>query len=732
MHKKPVSRSRRARSGAAGARIRPELSELARNLWWSWDPEARRLWEAAAERFRTSRRRDLLRNPAALVRALGRREIASLASDAEYLRLHERVLGRFRSHLRSHPKPEGFRRDAPVAYFSMEFAVHESLPIYAGGLGVLAGDHLKSSSDEGIPTVGVGLFYHAGYFRQEIDARGRHRVVFARARTEELPMEIVRGPSGRELRIGVELPDRTLVLRAWKIAVGRVPLYLLDADVPENSPRDRSITWRLYGSDREERLQQELAIGIGGVRLLRALGIRPGVWHLNEGHVAFLALERLREERAERPGPTRKVLEAVASNIVFTTHTPVPAGNEEFDLELAARYLERPARAAGLEVEECLRLGRYPGLDGKPCLSMTVLAIHLSRFRNGVSELHGEVARRMWAPLFHPLWRPRLAETSPPIVSVTNGVHAASWISPEFHALFARYLGSEWTRHLEDPEWWTRIQRIPEPELWDSKSRLKTGLIRYVREREEARLRRLGVPARLAASRVETLLDPEALTIGFARRFVAYKRPALLFHDVRRAARLFGDPERPVQIVFAGKPHPDDREGHALFDAVTAFGRRAEFRGRVAVLENYDLEVGRHLVWGADVWLNNPRRPNEASGTSGQKVPLNGGLNLSIRDGWWDEAYSPSVGFAFGTTEEGLSPEEQDRRDARDLYRALERDVIPLYYRRDGRGVPVEWCRRVKDSMQALIPRFNTSRMVAEYARKLYRPALGRVSRKLR
>jgi len=658
--------------------------------------------------------------PVILVGRLGSRHLQALASDSRYVAAHQRVLRRLRAVVSSRPRPPaGLSWARPIAYFSMEFGVHESLPVYAGGLGILAGDHAKSASDEGVPLVGVGLYYRRGYFRQEMDSSGKQQVIQLPAKTSEQPIEPVLGPSGRELRIPVELPQGVVVLRAWRLQVGRVSVYLLDADVPENRASDRKITHRLYSVARRERIQQELLCGIGGLRLLAALGVDPGAYHLNEGHVAFLTLERLRGLRTGRRLGVDEALEMVASNTVFTTHTPVPEGNEVFDLALAREHLTPYAEAAGLDVDEYLSLGVDHDVDGRPFLSMTVLALRLSRFRNGVSALHGEVSRGMWQHLW-----PGFRAEDGPIGSITNGVHMPTWVAPEMNALYRTHLGSDWTEHQEDAVYWKKAARISDRDLWDVKQGLKEKLVDFVRARESDRLERLGWSESRRKRAVEGLLDPNALTIGFARRFALYKRADLIFKDLKRIERLLASKARPVQVIFAGKPHPEDPLGRKLCERILALSRQAAFRGRVVLIENYDIEVGQRLVQGVDVWLNNPRRPLEASGTSGQKVPLNGGLNCSILDGWWCEGYSPNVGWAFGRPEPYDDLKLQDREDSQALYRVLEREVIPTYYRRDSAGLPKAWLKMVKAAIADTAVRFSSSHMVLEYARNLYAPAV--------
>lgn len=709
------------RSPVVRAGVIDRLETLSRNLWWSWSADGPALWEAVARHLSPTRARGAVaRGPVWILAALTARQRQSVATDPEIATLLVRVEKAWRRASRGGTSPCAVSSRAPVAYFSMEFGLHESLPVYAGGLGILAGDHLKSASDTRLPLVGVGLFYHRGYFRQDLDRAGRQGVRYPRSDPSALAMEPVLEPGGRrELRVSVELESRTVKVRAFLVRVGRVALYLLDTDFAGNRPADRRITHRLYGGTREDRIRQEVVCGVGGVRLLRALGVRPGVWHLNEGHVVFLALERLRELRGSTDLSPAEAMEVVASDTVFTTHTPVPEGNEVFDLALADRYLRPLADAAGIPVETILSQGLDQDGSGNRFLSLTVLALRLSRFRNGVSRLHGEVSRAMWAKLW-----PGLRTEEVPIGSVTNGIHTQSWMAPRMDTILRDQLDGDWTERLADPDWWREARRLPDRALWTAKQELKTELVEFVRSRVRERMGRQGASASRIEKEVAGLLDPEALTIGFARRFALYKRADLLFRDLKRAETLFGSSRRPVQIIYAGKPHPEDAEGARLFERIAKLSRRPALRGRVVLLENYDIEVARHMVQGVDVWLNNPRRPLEASGTSGEKVPPNAGVNVSILDGWWCEGYAPDTGFAFGQPRDYVDHERQDRDDCAALHRVLRQEVLPLYWTRNRSGVPTGWLRLVKSSMARLVPEFSTERMVLEYARTLYEPAL--------
>lgn len=696
--------------------LHQDLDRLAKNLWWSWNPEAQSFWQAVAAKAGADPL--LARNPARLVAGLNQANLERLEMDSALMVALRRVMRQFQA---AQEKTSAFAPLSwkhPVAYFSMEFGVHESVPIYSGGLGILAGDHAKSAGEERVPLVGVGILYREGYFRQRIDERGRHEVEYPRLDFRQMPLEPAKEPSGRDLVVAVEMPKRKVFARIWKLQVGRTPLLLLDTDIRENRLADRSITAQLYGGSRENRIRQEVLLGIGGVRALHALGIEPLVWHMNEGHVAFLTLERL--ALARRQGlEFGEAVEAVAANTVFTTHTPVAAGNEVFDLPLAWRYLKEHAANAEIRLEDYLALGRDGSETGTPALSMTVLALRLSRYRNGVSALHGAVARGMW----HALW-PGFREEEVPIASITNGIHTQTWVAPEMDALYGKYLLGDWRARLHDAKYWEKVSAIPSREIWSAKQAMKRRLVDFVRDREARRLARLGVSTNRIQKFMEGYLDPGALTIGFARRFAGYKRADLLFHDLRRAARILGNTKQPVQILFAGKAHPQDLEGQRIFNRITAFARRPAFRGRVAVIEDYDMDVARHLVQGVDLWLNNPRRPLEASGTSGQKVPINGGLNASILDGWWEEGYAKKAGWSFGKTEPCSDSRRQDKEDAAALYAVLEREIFPMFFRRNSQGVPDGWMRMVKASMARHIPQFSTARMVREYAARFYLPAV--------
>jgi starch phosphorylase len=691
------------------------LPELAYNLWWSWHPQAQALFEQIdAEHWRAHR------NPVKLLRERGA-ALKRLANEKDFVAAYHAVMRDFDEYMNApdtwHARTYSRYEKSAVAYFCAEFGFHECLPTYCGGLGVLAGDHTKSASDLGVPFFGVGLLYKNGYFTQRLDADGNQLAEYPAFNFANLPVLPLRQRHGKSLQIAVDLPGRRVWAQCWLVQVGRVSVILLDSDIARNKPRDRRITAQLYGGDRDTRISQEIILGIGGVRVLRALGLAPAVWHLNEGHAAFVCFERMRELRQNEELDFDHAVEAITANTVFTTHTPVAAGNEAFSLPLMDKYFRRFCEQSGIELSRLLNLGLQNGDGGYKFFSMTVAALRLSGASNGVSKLHGQVSRALWKNLW-----PGVPEAELPIAAITNGVHAGTWMAPEMAALFARHLGNNWRPRLDDPEFWQRANAIPDLELWAVRQNLKMRLIDFVRERLAKQLRRQGASPR-EIDAAANVLDPNALTIGFARRFASYKRADLIFSDVRRLERLVNDAKRPIQIIFAGKAHPHDRDGQAILRRVYQMTQRRRLQGRVILLEDYDMNVGRHLVQGVDVWLNNPRRPMEASGTSGQKVPLNGGINCSILDGWWAEGYDGENGWAIGQAVDGRSEAEQDRADAQALYEVLEREVVACFYRRDKRGFPSAWIKKVKASMATLIPPFNTAAMVKNYVEKLYVPA---------
>lgn len=692
------------------------LHSLAYNLWWSWNADAVALFR----RVNPDLFEALDHSPIRLLGATDQVRFEELASDDGFLAHLDRVWKGLKHYLsantwfaETYSESKGMR----VAYFSAEFGIHESVPVYSGGLGVLAGDHLKSASDLGLPLVGVSLMYREGYFRQYLNVDGWQQERYPENDFFNLPLIPELSSDGKPLLVTAPLPGREIKLRIWRIDVGRIPLYLIDANIPENSPDDRAITARLYGGDSHTRVQQEIILGIGGIRALRALGKEPTVCHMNEGHSAFCALERIRVLMDEQKLDFATAAEAVKAGTVFTTHTPVPAGNDSFPVSMIEQYLGDYLGKMGIDRSSIVALGRQKPGDEAENFGMTVLALKLANVSNGVSALHGTVSRKMW----NSIW-PTLPGGEVPITSITNGVHTQSWISQDIDHLFDRYIGVPWEERPADFAIWKRVDHIPDGELWRTHERRRERLIAFARERLKAQLKRRGAPpAEIAAA--EEVLDPEALTIGFARRFATYKRGDMIFRDPVRLAQVLNDEKRPVQLLFSGKAHPKDTGGKELIAKVVQMARKAEFRRRVVFLEDYDMNVARYLVQGVDVWLNNPRRPLEASGTSGMKVVGNGGLNLSILDGWWCEGYDGDNGWAIGAGEEYTDLADQDEVEGRALYELIEREIVPMFYTRGADGLPRTWIRRMKRSIATLVPMFNTNRMVAEYCGKCYVPS---------
>ncbi len=683
------------------------LRDLAYDYWWSWSPRAYRLFSRIdPEPWRR------YHNPVQLLINVEPQQWMRLLSDPEFVKLYNDViqgLDEYRSRPRWYAQ-QGTQMPGPAAYFSMEFGIHESLGIYSGGLGVLAGDHCKAASDLGVPLVGVGLLYRSGYFRQTVDADGFQQHTYPDYDFARLPVLPVQASGGGVLTVPIDLPGRVVHAQVWKVQVGLVPVLMLDTDIPLNDPADRPITGTLYVRGREMRLCQEIVHGIGGVRALRALGIHPAVWHMNEGHVAFLSLERARE-RVHMGDSLEEALAAVKSTTVFTTHTPVPAGNETFDRKLVRKYLEPWIRDVGCEPDEALALGADNGN-----FNMTAFSIRLAAGTNGVSQIHGQISSAMWRHLFPD-------GAAEPVGYVTNGVHTASWVGPEMRTFYGQHIDPAWEQRLLEPEAWQKVREAPDAALWAAHRAQKERLIRFVRERVRVQSARHGLsPDELR--QVEALLDPHALTVGFARRFATYKRAFLIMSDLDRLRAIVSDPARPVQFLFAGKAHPADREGQEVVRRLFSL-THGEFRGKLVFLEDYDIEVGRALVQGCDVWLNTPRRPQEASGTSGQKVPVNGGVNLSILDGWWAEGFRGDNGWAIGDGSINPDTAAQDRADAESLYRALESEVVPRFFARDGAGLPHEWIRTMKASIESVVAPFSAHRMVRDYLVGSYLPAAG-------
>ena len=704
------------------APVRQRLWALATNLRWSWDPNTTELFRE----LDPVRWRELGHNPIAL---LAEMPLEQLEDRIRQLSIHSRIdyaFRRLQEYLASQntwaDTHVGLLRARPVAYFSAEFGLHESLPIYSGGLGVLAGDQIKSASDLGVPLVGIGLFYSQGYFRQRIDLAGWQGEEYLNVERGLLPVRLATRRDGEPVL--VEIPTRSGVLRArvWQLQVGRLTLLLLDSDVPGNAPEDRQLTARLYGGDTRVRIRQEVLLGVGGVRALRQMGIDPAVLHLNEGHSAFAALELVRHRMDHEGLDLLEAQRRVARQIVFTTHTPVPAGHDRFDVGLVEEHLGPLREQLGMSIEHLMSLGRVHQDNVHEAFCMTVLALKMSRRANAVSSLHGEVSRSMWLDLW-----PGRGEEEVPIGHITNGVHAPSWLAPQMRELYDLHFGPDWPRRFGQPELWDKLDAIDDGQLWETHLALKVRLVDFVRRRVAREAARRGEPHATVAQ-LQRVLSPDTLTIGFARRFATYKRADLVFRDLDRLAALVNDPQQPIQFVFAGKAHPQDTPGKQVLREVMRIANSPAFFGKVVFVEDYDINVARHLVQGVDVWLNTPRRPLEASGTSGQKVILNGALNLSVLDGWWAEAYDGQNGFAIGAGDTHADLERHDGRDANSLLDTLEREVVPLFYDRDPYGLPRAWLARMKRALRTLGWRFSADRMVMDYVLKCYIPAAGGLS----
>src|SRR5579872_4529527 len=705
------------------APLQERLWALARNLWWSWDHDSSSLFLD----LDPARWNEINHNPVSLLSEL---PLAKLETRAAEIMLHSRVNYAYRRMLEYleadrtwGARHAGVLRPHPVAYFSAEFGLHESLPIYSG---VLGGDHIKSASDLDIPLVGIGLFYGQGYFRQYLDRTGWQKEEYLETDVNQLPMEVAIGKDRRPVVVEIETRSGRLLAKVWRVKVGRRDLLLLDSDVEGNAPEDRELTSRLYGGDLRIRIRQELLLGVGGLRALKALGISPGVLHLNEGHSAFAVLEAIRMRMEDEGIGFEAAVPRVSREVVFTTHTPVPAGHDRFSPALVEEHVGLIREAIGLSQESLLGLGRENPNNHEELFCMTVLALRLSRRANAVSALHAEVSRAMWTGLF----RDKL-EDDVPIGHITNGVHVPLWLAPQMFRLYDRHLGTDWHQRGSEAKIWLGIENVDDGELWETHLNLKSQLIEFVRKRAVSQAQRRG-ESREVLQRLERVLSRDALTIGFARRFATYKRANLILSDIERLASMVNDPNRPVQFVFAGKAHPLDEPGKRVLQQIAELMRDSKFRDKFVFVEDYDINVGRHFVQGVDVWLNNPRRPLEASGTSGQKVVLNGGLNLSVLDGWWAEAYDGINGFAIGTGRTHSDMNVHDTRDAEDLRRTLREEVIPLYYQRDRDGLPRGWIKRMKRTIRTLGWRFNADRMVMDYTQKCYVPAAGGTSSDMR
>ena len=692
------------------------LDDLAHDLWWSWTHNAREvfrsldypLWRSTAH------------NPVRMLKLLPAERLAAALENHEWLARYDRAIEQLdRSR---HDSGTWYQRgfpeiaDQPIAYFSAEFAIHTSLPIYAGGLGVLAGDHCKAASDLGVPLTGVGFMYPQGYFHQNLTADGWQEEIYEKLDWTDAPIAPALTPEGRPCVMAIPLENRSVLVAVWRVRVGRVNLYLLDTGLGENAPEDRELSARLYGGDQMMRLRQEIILGVGGVRVLQAMGIVPSVYHLNEGHAAFVVLQRIHELCAQGHS-FDSALEAVRETTVFTTHTPVSAGHDAFPLEAVRSQLAGVWGDSPTYDERFLALGHYDNGDG-PLFNMTALAMRTAAHVNGVSQLHGEVTKQMWQPIW-----PDTSSDQLPVKSVTNGVHVGTWIAASVSELLEKYLGPDWINSHDDPAVVARIDLIPDEELWVARQKLRAYLFKFLRERARNRWTSKGVGmARIVAA--GTMLDEHTLTIGFARRFTAYKRPDLIFSDEDRLIRILNAFDRPVQLVFAGKAHPADEAGKHHLQNIYRRALDPKFGGRIAFIDDYDLHVAHFMVQGCDVWLNNPRKPFEASGTSGMKAAINGTPHLSIGDGWWAEGFTGDNGWLIGGDEHAHDQGAQDWADALALYDTIEQDIVPAYYARDNQGISVPWLQIVRQAMRTVLPRFSTRRMVKDYAREMYVPAL--------
>jgi starch phosphorylase len=693
------------------------LEELANDLWYSWNRPARELFA----RLSLGLWRGTNHSPKAFLKRIDQHRLTESATDPVFLETMDRVLAAYGAYhatpsAQELPGTLSLQANDLIAYFCAEFGFHESLPIYSGGLGILSGDHCKAASDMRLPFVAVGLLYRQGYFRQTIDRDGKQQAHFADNNFDDMPIEPVRSADGLDAFVGVDFPGRKIWVKLWQARVGNVRIYLLDTDIEKNSPADRNITHQLYGGDRRTRIEQEILLGVGGVRALRALGLQPTVWHINEGHAAFLVLERIHELMAQGQA-FATALEATAANTLFTTHTPVPAGHDHFADDMVMHYFDGFCTAGKLDRATLLGLGHA---DGSNDFNMTTLALHGSRFQNGVSRIHGKVS----ANICSPLW-PQVPPSENPMDYVTNAVHVPSFLSTDWYETFDRYLGIGWQNRQMNPADWAGVHNIPDQIFWSIHQSLKAQLLHLVRNRvRQQQLRNQGSEAHVdRLLRFADPANPTVLTIGFARRFATYKRATLLFNNLDWLREILCDTKHPVLFIFAGKAHPADEPGQQLIRQIAEFSQQREFAGRILLLEDYDLHLSRRLVAGVDVWLNNPVYPLEASGTSGIKAAINGAINLSVLDGWWGEGYDGKNGWAISPSAEGLSPTQRDHEEARTLYEILQDNVIPLYYKNTALGYSPEWVAMAKHSIASIMPRFNMLRMLTEYTTKFYAPA---------
>ncbi len=699
------------------AHIIKRLHTLANNLWWSWNPRAQLIFEELSPLTWENTNH----NPVAVLAQVSENELRARLGDSDFLSRLIPVLHSFEIYIEKKGGSSlvpGKKHLRPVAYFCAEFGIHECLPFYSGGLGVLAGDHAKSAGDRGIPFVGIGLFYRQGYFQQHVDPNGMQQESYPTTNPAAIPVELVKENDGKPLLCNVTIGNSVVHFQGWRVNVGRAVIYLLDTDVPENEEHFRGLTALAYGGDMNMRIRQEIVLGIGGIRFLRALGIQPSLFHMNEGHAAFLTLELLREHMLRGLSKT-EAEQIVRSECLFTTHTPVPAGHDRFPADLIEFTLRPYADWMKISIVELMEYGQAPNAQDKSQFTMTILGLKLSSKANAVSKKHGEISRLMWIDLFSVKDARKV-----PIGYITNGVHMPSWTSRTSWDFWERHNSHRWKEHLNDPKFWQHVTNpdiVSDEELWALRYTLRRELIEFIRTKARY-LHAFGGAS--GEDALQHLLSFDALTIGFARRFAPYKRAPLIFSNFEKAAELFNDLHRPVQIIFAGKSHPRDGEGKELLRRIIEVTHQHPFYGKVIFLENYDINIARHLVSGCDVWLNTPRRPLEASGTSGEKISINGGLHLSMLDGWWVEAYDGKNGWAIGNpAQENLPPEEVDRADADSLYKILTNEVIPLFFDRDAKGIPRRWVARMRHAMRTIIPVYNAHRMVEEYTKKYYFPS---------
>lgn len=695
-----------------------KLGEISENLWWSWNTEFLKifkeididLWEQCNK------------NPVKFLRLVDQEKLERASTDPEILRNYRVNVDNFESYMKSRTtwfsKQYPENKDDVIAYFSAEYGLDETLPIYAGGLGILSADHLKSASDLGIPIVAIGLLYKNGYFNQKINRNGEQVSEYYNVEMDNLPIKPLKDENGEDVIVNIKLQKDKLYIKVWKICVGRVNLYLLDTDIPENKEEYRGITLKLYGGNQEMRIRQEMVLGIGGVKVLQELGINPKVYHMNEGHSSFLVLEAIKQTIKQKQVSFDIAKDIVTAKTVFTTHTPVPAGNDIFPIELVEKYFDGYWKDLGITKEQFLELGMKPRDESKNSFNMGILALKIAGKKNGVSKLHESVSRE----LFSDVW-PDIAPQESPITYVTNGVHTCSWLAPNLKELYNKYLEPYWQDRIYSDETWKKIDKIPDEELWEAHKQRKVKLLKLVRDNVISRLKNNGVHYETIREIVSGL-NPDALTIGFARRFATYKRATLIFKDLERITQILNDTNRPVQIIFAGKAHPADKEGQDLIKYIHEISLMPQFKGKIFLLENYNINVARHLVSGVDVWLNNPRRPMEASGTSGEKASVNGIVNFSILDGWWAEGYNTKNGWSIGTNQEYYSYEEQDLADSESIYRTLEDKIIPAYYNKNEKSISETWIRLMKNSIMSTGGKYSTARMLVDYTEKLYMPLL--------